>query len=156
LPSGVSATINLASNFGSNEGEEIVLKEHDGTIWRFKVGSTSQYNANPHPNNVYYWVRSSTGGFVASAYALRNVINSVSAFSCSLNTQGLFTVTRTSYGLNNLTITNTITAGHIVISNFVASTTYSLEVFDDDFTTDGAVQTSTSFCGNKLFWIMLI
>lgn len=149
-------------------GATLTLKTHDGTVYTFITGTQAQFDANPHANNTYY-IRH--GSHTQAHSDFINIISQdIEAFSRTFSyvsvggsvKDAIAVVTREDAGADNLEITQSgfgnaldITGirtlgGNNALTNeskFARPIVYYLEVFDDDFTTDSAVQITSGFSG---------
>jgi len=134
-----------------NGDETIKFSNHSGTEFTLECEAANT-NANDAPsspsgNTHYYRIYASGSASEATqlsttAQNMATAISGMTGFSASRDSSSPYTitVTRDDVGNDNLTVTNSDTT-NFTTTNFTDGTTkYYLELFDDDRTTDAAIQ----------------
>jgi len=138
LPTQATFTITVSDYANIAVGSTIVFSKHDGTEMTLQFEASSGSAPSSSSGNTHY-VRAYTDNNT-TADNIYTAINAISGFTVSNPGAAVVTVTRDDYGNDNQTVTSSDTTRLAVTQVTDGTTKYYLEVFDDDRTTDAAIQ----------------
>ena len=135
LPLYATCTITVTDYSNIATGATIVLTKNDGTTVTFTCQGPG---SSPTPETNKFFHNESNDTTADNIFTCINLHDDFSAANPAAN---VVTVTRAVAGGENLTVTSS-DGTRLAVTNFVNGTTdkYYVEAFNDDFTTDGAVQ----------------
>ena len=138
LPTQATFTISVSDYANIAVGSTIKFSKHDGTEMTLQFEASSGSAPSSSSGNTHY-VRAYTDNNT-TADNIYTAINAISGFTVANPGAAVVTVTRDDYGNDNQTVTSSDTTRLAVTQVTDGTTKYYLEVFDDDRTTDAAIQ----------------
>ena len=138
LPTQATFTITVSDYANIAVGSTIVFSKHDGTEITLQFEASSGSAPSSSSGNTHY-VRAYTDNNT-TADNIYTAINAISGFTVANPGAAVVTVTRDDYGNDNQTVTSSDTTRLAVTQVTDGTTKYYLELFDDDRTTDAAIQ----------------
>ena len=138
LPTQATFTITVTDYANIAVGSTIVFSKHDGTEMTLQFEASSGSAPSSSSGNTHY-VRAYTDNNT-TADNIYTAINAISGFTVSNPASNVVTVTRDDYGNDNRTVTSSDTTRLAVTQVTEGTSKFYLEVFDDDRTTDSAIQ----------------
>lgn len=138
LPTQATFTITVTDYANIAVGSTIVFSKHDGTEMTLQFEASSGSAPSSSSGNTHY-VRAYTDNNT-TADNIYTAINAISGFTVSNPASNVVTVTRDDYGNDNRTVTSSDTTRLAVTQVTTGTSKFYLEVFDDDRTTDSAIQ----------------
>ena len=138
LPTQATFTITVSDYANIAVGSTIKFSKHDGTEMTLQFEASSGSAPSSSSGNTHY-VRAYTDNNT-TADNIYTAINAISGFTVANPGAAVVTVTRDDYGNDNQTVTSSDTTRLAVTQVTDGTTKYYLEVFDDDRTTDAAIQ----------------
>tara|TARA_B100000287_G_scaffold403195_1_gene424787 strand:- start:4442 stop:6835 length:2394 start_codon:yes stop_codon:yes gene_type:complete len=144
LGTNVTATVTVTDYANIAVGTKLTFTKHDGTVITLQSEASGASSPTAASGNTHYFRPHANNDTTADN--IYTALNAVSGLTVANPASNVVSVVRDVNGLDNVTVTTTDST-RLAVTNFVGDIKYYLEVFDDDFTTDSAVQKTSSFSG---------
>ena len=148
MPTQATFTITVTDYANIAVGTTIKFFKQDGTEITLQSEASSGSAPSSSSGNTHYFRPNESNDTTADN--IYTAINAISGFTVANPGANVVTVQRDAYGNDYQTVTSSDTT-RLTSTNFsdATPTKYYLEVFDDDYTTDSAVQKTSSFSGTS-------